>query len=74
LFVATKSIIVFRSIFLGRCLPGYPFKCPKLQITPEMGLSETDANKLLSLLLDQVRACSFKLTIFSLLIGDVFFV
>ncbi|CAJ1933325.1 unnamed protein product [Sphenostylis stenocarpa] len=36
-----------------RCLPGYPFKCPKLQITPEKGLSEADANKLLSLLHDQ---------------------
>ncbi|XP_022634097.1 eIF-2-alpha kinase GCN2 isoform X2 [Vigna radiata var. radiata] len=36
-----------------RCLPGYPFKCPKLQITPEKGLSEADADKLLSLLHDQ---------------------
>ncbi|MED6145686.1 hypothetical protein PIB30_027686, partial [Stylosanthes scabra] len=36
-----------------RCLPGYPFKCPKLQITPEDGLSESDADKLLSLLHDQ---------------------
>lgn len=53
IFVAVKPITVFLS-FLARCLPGYPFKCPKLQITPEMGLSDTDANKLLSLLLDQV--------------------
>ncbi|XP_052114593.1 eIF-2-alpha kinase GCN2 [Arachis duranensis] len=37
-----------------RCLPGYPFKCPKLQITPENGLSESDTNKLLSLLRDQI--------------------
>nr|XP_007131951.1 hypothetical protein PHAVU_011G054400g [Phaseolus vulgaris]ESW03945.1 hypothetical protein PHAVU_011G054400g [Phaseolus vulgaris] len=36
-----------------RCLPGYPFKCPKLQIIPEKGLSEADADKLLSLLHDQ---------------------
>jgi len=49
----------FSLFFLARCLPGYPFKCPKLKITPEMGLSQTDANKLLSLLLDQVLACSF---------------
>ncbi|XLR23907.1 hypothetical protein S83_051807, partial [Arachis hypogaea] len=38
---------------LQRCLPGYPFKCPKLQITPENGLSESDTDKLLSLLHDQ---------------------
>lgn len=43
------------AILVVRCLPGYPFKCPKLQITPEMGLSDTDANKLLSLLLDQAN-------------------
>ncbi|XP_017433033.1 eIF-2-alpha kinase GCN2 isoform X4 [Vigna angularis] len=36
-----------------RCLPGYPFKCPKLQITQEKGLSEADTDKLLSLLHDQ---------------------
>ncbi|KAL1361870.1 hypothetical protein HN51_010188 [Arachis hypogaea] len=36
-----------------RCLPGYPFKCPKLQITPENGLLESDTDKLLSLLHDQ---------------------
>ncbi|XP_061357537.1 eIF-2-alpha kinase GCN2 isoform X2 [Gastrolobium bilobum] len=38
-----------------RYLPGYPFKCPKLQVTPENGLSETDAHRLLSLLLDQAN-------------------
>ncbi|XLR24218.1 hypothetical protein S83_052118, partial [Arachis hypogaea] len=38
------------------CLPGYPFKCPKLQITPENGLSESDTDKLLSLLHDQLEA------------------
>lgn len=43
------------ALLVVRCLPGYPFKCPKLQITPEMGLSQTDANKLLSLLLDQAN-------------------
>ncbi|XP_020236018.1 eIF-2-alpha kinase GCN2 isoform X2 [Cajanus cajan] len=41
------------AVLVVRCLPGYPFKCPKLQITPEKGLSEADANKLLSLLNDQ---------------------
>ncbi|OVA04586.1 Protein kinase domain [Macleaya cordata] len=38
-----------------RCLPGYPYKCPKLQITPEKGLSKDDADKLLSLLHDQAN-------------------
>lgn len=38
-----------------RCVQGYPFKCPKLQIVPERGLSKTDADNLLSLLYDQVR-------------------
>jgi hypothetical protein len=45
------------SLFLSlvyRCLPGYPYKCPKLQITPENGLSKSDADKLQSLLQDQV--------------------
>ncbi|KAH1220237.1 eIF-2-alpha kinase GCN2 [Glycine max] len=41
------------AVLAVRCLPGYPFKCPKLQITPEKGLSEADAKKLLSLLQDQ---------------------
>lgn len=36
-----------------RCLPGYPYKCPKLKITPEKDLSKDDADKLLSLLNDQ---------------------
>ncbi|GFY82658.1 protein kinase family protein [Actinidia rufa] len=36
-----------------RCLPGYPYKCPKLQITLENGLSKADAENLLSLLNDQ---------------------
>ncbi|KAK9288122.1 hypothetical protein L1049_016570 [Liquidambar formosana] len=39
-----------------RCLPGYPCKCPKLQITPEKGLSKDDANNLLSLLHDQANS------------------
>ncbi|PKA56267.1 putative serine/threonine-protein kinase GCN2 [Apostasia shenzhenica] len=34
-------------------LPGYPHKCPKLQILPEKGLSKNDADRLLSLLVDQ---------------------
>lgn len=40
--------------FSIRCLPGYPYKCPKLQILPDKGLSKDDADRLLSLLLDQV--------------------
>lgn len=39
---------------LVRCLPGYPYKSPKLQLTSEKGLSESDADKLLSLLYEQV--------------------
>eukprot|EP00268_Persea_americana_P003306 TRINITY_DN10996_c0_g1_i6.p1 TRINITY_DN10996_c0_g1~~TRINITY_DN10996_c0_g1_i6.p1 ORF type:complete len:1275 (-),score=277.01 TRINITY_DN10996_c0_g1_i6:717-4541(-) len=38
-----------------RCLPGYPYKCPKLQIIPDKGLSKDDADRLLSLLLDQAN-------------------
>ncbi|KAI6699187.1 hypothetical protein NL676_019306 [Syzygium grande] len=38
------------ALLFVRCLPGYPYKCPKLQIIPEQGLSEADAYKLLSLL------------------------
>ncbi|KAI4324306.1 hypothetical protein L6164_023858 [Bauhinia variegata] len=38
-----------------RCLPGYPFKCPKLQITAENGLSDSDADKLSSVLHDQAN-------------------
>jgi len=36
-------------------LPGYPDKCPRLQITPEKGLTKCDADNLLSLLNDQVK-------------------
>ncbi|XP_028757179.1 eIF-2-alpha kinase GCN2 isoform X3 [Neltuma alba] len=43
------------AVLVVRCLPGYPFKCPKLQITPENGLSESDADKLMSLLHDQAN-------------------
>ncbi|KAL3835058.1 hypothetical protein ACJIZ3_009794 [Penstemon smallii] len=39
-----------------RCLQGYPYKCPKLQIVPEKGLSKTDADNLLSLLYDQANS------------------
>ncbi|XP_042485787.1 eIF-2-alpha kinase GCN2 isoform X2 [Macadamia integrifolia] len=45
------------ALLIVRCLPGYPYKCPKLQITPERGLSKDDADKLLALLYDQV-SCS----------------
>ncbi|XP_060671604.1 eIF-2-alpha kinase GCN2 isoform X2 [Ziziphus jujuba] len=44
------------ALLVVRCLPGYPYKCPKLQITPEKGLSENDADKLLSLLHDQANS------------------
>ncbi|CAK8575820.1 unnamed protein product [Lathyrus sativus] len=43
------------AVLVVRCMPGYPFKCPKLQVTPETGISQTDADKLLSLLVDQAN-------------------
>lgn len=46
------------AILSVRFLPGYPNKCPKLQIVPEKGLSETDTEKLLSLLHDQANSNS----------------
>ncbi|XP_038885258.1 eIF-2-alpha kinase GCN2 isoform X2 [Benincasa hispida] len=36
-------------------LPGYPYKCPKLLITPERGLAKGDIEKLLSLLHEQAN-------------------
>lgn len=39
-----------------RCLPGYPYKCPKLHITPEKGLTKKDADNLLCLLHDQANS------------------
>ncbi|XP_052207319.1 eIF-2-alpha kinase GCN2 isoform X3 [Diospyros lotus] len=39
-----------------KCLSGYPYKCPKLRITPEKGLSKADADSLLSLLQDQANS------------------
>uniref|UniRef100_A0A7N0TW19 Non-specific serine/threonine protein kinase n=1 Tax=Kalanchoe fedtschenkoi TaxID=63787 RepID=A0A7N0TW19_KALFE len=39
-----------------RFLPGYPHKCPKLQINPEKGLSKDDTAKLESLLHDQATS------------------
>ncbi|XP_010512199.1 PREDICTED: eIF-2-alpha kinase GCN2-like isoform X2 [Camelina sativa] len=44
------------AMLLVRCLPGYPYKSPKLQITPEQGLTTVDAEKLLSLLEDQANS------------------
>ncbi|WCJ41344.1 protein kinase family protein [Euphorbia peplus] len=41
-----------------RCLPGYPHKCPRLQITPEKGLAKADVDNLLSLLHDQANSNS----------------
>lgn len=54
-FLWYLSSCLFVSVCLSiRCLPGYPYKCPKLQIIPEQGLTKTDADNLLRLLLDQV--------------------
>ncbi|KAL9162457.1 hypothetical protein ABFS82_07G090900 [Erythranthe guttata] len=39
-----------------RFVQGYPYKCPKLQIVHEKGLSKTDAENLLSLLHDQANS------------------
>ncbi|OMO57620.1 hypothetical protein CCACVL1_25734 [Corchorus capsularis] len=44
------------ALLLVRCLPGYPYKCPKLQITPEKGLRKSEADNLLSLLNDQANS------------------
>ncbi|KAG0460264.1 hypothetical protein HPP92_023392 [Vanilla planifolia] len=41
------------ALLLVRFLPGYPHKCPKLQIVPEKGLTEKDADRLLSVIVDQ---------------------
>ncbi|KAL0910004.1 hypothetical protein M5K25_020925 [Dendrobium thyrsiflorum] len=43
------------ALLLVRFLPGYPHKCPKLQIVPEKGLSKKYADRLLSLLVDQAN-------------------
>jgi len=53
--VNTCLLIPFYFNLLIRCLPGYPDKCPRLQITPEKGLTKCDADNLLSLLNDQVK-------------------
>lgn len=39
-----------------RFLTGYPYKCPKLQISPEKGLSKSECDKLLQLLYDQANS------------------
>ncbi|KAH9727632.1 eIF-2-alpha kinase GCN2 [Citrus sinensis] len=44
------------ALLLVRCLPGYPYKCPKLQITLEKGLTKSDADNLLCLLQDQANS------------------
>lgn len=45
------------SAFLAvRYVQGYPYKCPKLQIVPDKGLSTSDADNLLSLLYDQANS------------------
>lgn len=40
------------------CFAGYPHKCPKLRIIPEKNLSKEDADRLLSLLVDQANIYS----------------
>lgn len=50
----TLFIMILFVCFFIRCLPGYPYKCPKLQITLEKGLTKSDADNLLCLLQDQV--------------------
>ncbi|KAL6650949.1 hypothetical protein ACP70R_009874 [Stipagrostis hirtigluma subsp. patula] len=40
------------------CFPGYPHKCPKLRIIPQKNLSKEDADRLLSLLVDQASIYS----------------
>uniref|UniRef100_A0A0E0H2I8 non-specific serine/threonine protein kinase n=1 Tax=Oryza nivara TaxID=4536 RepID=A0A0E0H2I8_ORYNI len=42
-----------------RCFAGYPHKCPKLRVLPEKTLSREDANRLLSLLVDQLAHHAF---------------
>lgn len=41
---------------LVRCLPGYPYKAPKLHIRPDGGLSEEDLHLLQSMLSDQANS------------------
>ncbi|KAJ4955074.1 hypothetical protein NE237_011857 [Protea cynaroides] len=43
------------ALLIVRCLPGYPYKCPKLQLTPERGFSKDDADKLMALLHEQAN-------------------
>ncbi|KAH7681289.1 Non-specific serine/threonine protein kinase protein [Dioscorea alata] len=48
------EVLDFSVLLVVRCLPGYPHRCPKLQIISEKGLSKEDADRLHSLLVDQV--------------------
>lgn len=54
---AASFLNLCSNVACNRCLLGYPHKCPKLRIVPEKGLSKEDADKLLLLLVDQVRRC-----------------
>ncbi|KAJ0977116.1 hypothetical protein J5N97_012590 [Dioscorea zingiberensis] len=58
----------FSVLLVVRCLPGYPLRCPKLQIVPEKGLLKEDADRLCSLLVDQanVNARDGRVMIFNL--------
>ncbi|EPS68608.1 hypothetical protein M569_06160, partial [Genlisea aurea] len=44
------------AMLVARFVRGYPYKSPKLEIVPEHGISEADANNLLSRLQDQASS------------------
>ncbi|KAK8562181.1 hypothetical protein V6N13_148710 [Hibiscus sabdariffa] len=54
--IAQPKDLDISALLLVRCLPGYPYKCLKLQIIPEKGLTKCQADTLLSLLNDQANA------------------
>ncbi|KAH7681282.1 Non-specific serine/threonine protein kinase protein [Dioscorea alata] len=62
------EVLDFSVLLVVRCLPGYPHRCPKLQIISEKGLSKEDADRLHSLLVDQanVNARDGRVMIFNL--------
>ncbi|KAM0940124.1 putative protein kinase PEK-GCN2 family [Dioscorea sansibarensis] len=62
------EVLDFSVLLVVRCLSGYPHRCPKLQIVSEKGLSKEDADRLLSLLVDQanVNARDGRVMIFNL--------
>ncbi|KAI4302752.1 hypothetical protein MLD38_038463 [Melastoma candidum] len=46
------------ALLIVRCLPGYPYKCPKIQIVPEKGISQAHADNLYSILSEQASSDS----------------